>query len=45
MMPSLTVGIALVDMVAIVGQPPFWMGIMLLLFVSALLFQRFVPAT
>ena len=42
---GLLAGIALVDMVAIVGQPPFWMGIMLLLFVSALLFQRFVPAT
>ena len=42
---GLLAGIALVDMVAIVGQHPYWMGIMLLLFVSAILFQRFVPAT
>ncbi len=42
---GLLAGIALVDMVAIVGQHPYWLGIMFLLFVSALLFQRFVPAT
>ena len=42
---GLLAGIALVDMVAIVGQDPYWLGIMFLLFLSALLFQRFVPAT
>ena len=42
---GLLAGIPLVDMVSIVGVDPFWMGIMGILFLTALFFQRFIPAT
>jgi len=42
---GLLAGIVLVDMLAIVGTDLAWSAVMLGLFFSALLFQRFVPAT
>ena len=42
---GLLAGIPLVDMIAIVGMDPLWMGVMLMLFLAALFFQRFIPAT
>jgi 4-hydroxybenzoate polyprenyltransferase len=42
---GLLAGIPLVDMIAIVGMDYVWMGVMLMLFLAALFFQRFIPAT
>ncbi|MBT3594444.1 MAG: UbiA family prenyltransferase [Verrucomicrobia bacterium] len=42
---GLLAGIPLVDMISIVGVDPLWMGVMLTLFLAALFFQRFIPAT
>jgi hypothetical protein len=42
---GLLAGIPLVDMVSIVGVDPLWMGVMGILFLTALFFQRFIPAT
>jgi 4-hydroxybenzoate polyprenyltransferase len=42
---GLLAGIVLVDLLALAGGPPLITAIFLLLFGSALLFQRFIPAT
>jgi hypothetical protein len=42
---GLLAGIPLVDMISIVGADPIWMGVMVVLFMTALFFQKFIPAT
>jgi len=43
---GLLAGIVLVDLLAVAGGQTIWTGLaFVLLFVAALLFQRFVPAT
>ncbi len=42
---GLLAGIPLVDMVSIAGADPIWMGVMGIFFLTALFFQRFIPAT